>query len=297
MKRVIFLFGGLFGIVLCAYLFIHAKSFNDTQTAETYQIKAIKLPNYLTFAGERVPLEKPDVKERVDREFLVNTYWQSNALLLIKRAHKYFPIIEPILESYEIPDDFKYLAVIESGLLNVSSPAGAKGFWQIMKGTAKDYKLEVNSNVDERYHIEKSTKVAYKFLKKQYKKFGSWTLAAASYNVGPTGLHRRMKQQQVLSYYDLLLPEETGRYVPRIVAVKTILESPESYGFVYDENDLYQLPELHTVKVDTAISNLARFSKQMDVNYKELKLYNPWLRENRLINVSGKSYEILIPAP
>ena len=297
MKRLGILGAGLFGLFAMVYLFVNAKEFNDKRTSDAYQIKAIKIPDYLSFANERVPLEKEDVKERVDREFLVNTYWQSNALLLIKRSNKYFPVIEPILKEYGVPEDFKYLAVIESGLQNVSSPAGAKGFWQIMKGTARDHKLEVNANVDERYNLELSTRAACEYLLKQKERFGSWTLAAASYNVGPNGLNRRMKQQQVEDYYNLLLPDETQRYLPRIVAVKAILESPETYGFIYDQEDLYELPELNKIEVDTAIVNLAQFSKDLNINYKELKLYNPWLRENKLNNASRKQYEILIPSP
>ncbi|MCK5815042.1 MAG: lytic transglycosylase domain-containing protein, partial [Flavobacteriaceae bacterium] len=187
-----------------------------------YQVKAIKIPKGINFANELVPVEKADIKERMDRELLVNAYWQSNALLLMKRAHKYFPIIEPILAEYGVPNDFKYLALIESGLMNVTSPSGAKGFWQIMKATAKENGLEVNSNVDERYNIEKATVVACKYLVKSHKKFGSWTLAAAAYNAGNTGVSRRLKSQHVTDYYDLLLTEETSRYVFRIVAVKEI---------------------------------------------------------------------------
>ncbi|MGB0837501.1 MAG: lytic transglycosylase domain-containing protein [Flavobacteriaceae bacterium] len=295
MKRYTYTAFAFLGLIFSIFLFVQAKEASDKITSDAYQIKAIKIPSYLSFASERVPLEKEDIKERVDREFLVNTYWQSNALLLIKRSHKYFPVIEPILKKNGIPDDFKYLAVIESGLQNVSSPAGAKGFWQLMKGTARENHLEVNANVDERYNLEKATEAACNYLLKQKERFGSWTLTAASYNVGPNGLNRRMKAQMVDDYYDLLLPDETSRYLPRILAVKAILENPESYGFIFEQDDLYQLPELKKIEVDTVIHNLASFSKQLDLNYKELKLYNPWLRENKLNNATRKNYEILVP--
>lgn len=267
----------------------------DKNTSETYQIKALKIPSELEFAGEAVPLEKDDVLERIDRELLVNTYWQSNGLLLIKRANKFFPVIEPILEKNGIPNDFKYLAVIESGLQNVTSPAGAKGFWQIMSSTAKENGLEVNNNVDERYHLEKATQAACDYLIKAKDEFGSWTAAAAAYNAGINGISTRMSTQNVYNYYDLLLPEETSRYVPRIIAIKEILSNPAKYGFVFDQEDLYKLPELKQIKVDTAITNLTKFAQEIGVNYKVLKTYNPWLRENVLNNKSRKLYEIEIP--
>lgn len=265
------------------------------KTGESYIIKALKLPNKIHFSDEIVPIEKNDIRERIDREFLVNTYWQSNGLLLIKRAHKYFPIIEPILAKHNIPEDFKYLAVIESGLQNVTSPAGAKGFWQLMPATARECGLEVNNNVDERYDLEKATHAACAYILKAKEEFGNWTEAAASYNIGINGLERRMKEQMVDSYYDVLLPDETSRYIPRIIAVKEILSKPYDYGFVYDKHDLYLLPKYRTVKVDTAIGNIASFAKYFNTNYKELKTLNPWLRENKLNNRSKKPYDIKIP--
>ena len=269
---------------------------SDKNTSESYQIRALKIPDGLNFAGELVPIEKPDIKERIDRELLVNTYWQSNGLLLFKRVHKYFPIIEPILEKNGIPNDFKYLAVIESGLLNVTSPAGAKGFWQIMKATGRENGLEINSNVDERYHIEKSTQVACNYIKKAKERFGTWTLAAAAYNAGNHGINKKIISQKVNSYYDLLLGEETQRYVPRMVALKEILSNPEKYGFIFENEDLYKLTPTKIIKVDTAITNIAQFSKKLGINYKVLKLHNPWLRENQLNNKSRKMYEIKIPS-
>jgi membrane-bound lytic murein transglycosylase D len=286
-------------IFILSIIFFNAVNLSDKtlekNTSSTYNIKALKIPNGLSFAGEKVPTELDDIKERMDRELLVNTYWQSNGLLLIKRAHKYFPLIEPLLKKYGIPDDFKYLAVAESGLENNSSPAGAAGFWHFLKSSAKEYGLEVNQNVDERYNLEKSTKVAAEYLKKSKKRFGTWTLAAAAYNAGNARIARNLKKQQVTNYYDLLLNSETSRYVFRIVALKEVLSNPRKYGFEFDEDDLYNLPDIKTVKVDTVITNIASFAKKFKTNYKELKLNNAWLRENKLNNKSRKLYKIKIP--
>ncbi|CAL2081839.1 lytic transglycosylase domain-containing protein [Tenacibaculum sp. 190524A02b] len=263
--------------------------------AEHYEIKAVKLPEKMELAGEPVPLDRADIRERMDRELLVNTYWQSNGLLLIKRAHKFFPIIEPILESYGVPDDFKYLALAESGFMNVKSYAGAAGFWQFMKGTAREYGLEVNGNVDERYHLEKATKMAARYLTKSKEKFGSWTLATAAYNAGNGRISKRMKEQKAETYYDLLLNMETSRYVFRILALKEIIANPSKYGFIFSEEDLYKPTKTYNVAVDTAITSIPNFAKSFGVSYKELKLVNPWLRETRLHNKSRKEYLIKIP--
>ncbi len=260
-----------------------------------YNVYALNVPEKLDFSGEAVPLEDPDILERMDRELLVNTYWQSNALLMFKRANKYFPIIEPILEKHGIPNDFKYLAVIESGLLNVTSPAGARGVWQIMKTTGRENGLEINSNVDERYNLEKATEVACKYLLKAKERFGTWTLAAASYNAGMAGVAKRLKQQNVTDYYDLLLGEETGRYMFRIVALKEILNHPDKYGFNFRYKDLYQPIPTYKVEVDTAVASFVQFSEHFGINYKILKIHNPWLREKHLNNKSRKQYFIEIP--
>jgi membrane-bound lytic murein transglycosylase D len=285
---------------LCA-LFVFA--LQDAPTDENFEMKlindynvyALQVPSYLEFAGEQMPLSNPDILERMDRELLVNTYWQSNGFLMFKRAKKYFPIIEPILAKHGIPDDFKYLAVIESGLTNATSPAGAKGFWQIMKGTGREYGLEVNSNIDERYHLEMATEAACKYLKESKSKLGSWTLAAAGYNAGMAGVSRRLEEQMVTSYYDLLLGEETGRYVFRIVALKEILSNHEKYGFNFRDKDLYSYIPTYKVEVDSAVTDFAKFAESFNINYKILKLHNPWLREPHLNNKTQKKYFIDIP--
>ena len=277
-----------------AFDFKNFTAFN-AQGEESYKVYALKLPSNLDFSGEAVPLDQPDIRERLDKELLVNTYWQSNMMLLLKRANKYFPTIERILEDEGVPDDFKYLAVIESALENVRSPKGAKGFWQIMPGTAKEYGLEVNSNVDERYHIEKSTRVACTYLKKAKERLGSWTLAAASYNRGMYGTDRLLSKQLSDNYYDLLLNSETSRYVFRILAVKEIMSNPRAYGFIFDTEDLYQPIPIRKIGLDTAIGNIAQFAKEQSINYKILKIHNPWLIQNHLNNRSRKYYEISVP--
>jgi hypothetical protein len=280
------------GFVFNTAGFTALKSYGE---APTYKVYALDLPDTLNFADEKISLSSPDLKERLDRELLVNTYWQSNMMLLLKRANKYFPTIEKILKEEGVPSDLKYLSVIESGLENAISPAGAKGFWQIMRTTGKEYGLEVNSNVDERYHIELSTRMAAKYLKKAKNKFGSWTLAVASYNRGIRGIQRNLNQQKVENYFDLRLGKETSRYVFRVLAVKEIIENPMKYGYVYDHTDLYYPVPVRYHGLDTAISNLATFAKKMGVNYKILKIHNPWLLQNHLNNKSRKYYEIAIP--
>lgn len=280
------------GFVFTMDGFTALKSYGEEPT---YKVYALELPDTLSFAGEKVPLNSPDLRERLDRELLVNTYWQSNMMLLLKRANKYFPTIEKILKEEGVPTDLKYLSVIESGLENVISPAGAKGFWQIMRTTGREYGLEVNSNVDERYHLAFSTRMAAKYLKKAKDKFGSWALAAASYNRGMSGIERNLNTQKVENYFDLRLGQETSRYVFRVLAVKEIIENPSKYGYVFDESDLYYSVPVRYHGLDTAISNLTTFARKMGVNYKILKIHNPWLLQNHLNNRSRKYYEIAIP--
>lgn len=289
------------GVFTLAYFFIFAAQDApsnqnlDKKMINDYNVYALNVPGDLNFAGEKLPLESPDILERMDRELLVNTYWQSNGLLMFKRANKYFPTIEPILEKYNVPEDFKYLAVIESGLQNVTSPAGAKGFWQIMKTTGRENGLEINTNVDERYNLQLATEVACKYLVKAKERFGTWTLAAASYNAGMAGIDKRLKDQGVNNYYDLLLGQETGRYIFRIVALKEILSNPKQYGFNFRNTDLYRTIPTYMVEVDTAVTNFVQFSEKFGINYKILKLHNPWLREKHLNNKSRKKYFIEIP--
>ena len=277
--------------------FLQENTFEDSNKTKksNYNVFSIRLPESVEFSGEKILLNDNDLKERLDRELLVNVYWQSNMFLMIKRSNKYFPIIEKILKEEGIPDDFKYLAVIESGLQNVRSPKGAKGIWQIMYSTARELGLEVNSNVDERYNLELSTRAACKYLKKAKEKLGSWTLAAASYNRGINGIKKKLANQKVDNYYDLLLGSETKRYIFRVLAMKMILSNPLNYGYNYNEKDLYKFEKVREFEVDTAISNLAIFSKKMGINYKILKIHNPWLIQNHLNNRSRKLYYVKIP--
>jgi hypothetical protein len=260
-----------------------------------YRIVPLEIPMHLTFAGEEVPLDIFYVREGLDRELSVNTYWHSSTLLMIKRSHRWFPVIDTILQRYGIPEDFRYLAVIESGLSNVISPAGAVGFWQFMKGTAKEYDLEVNKEVDERYHVEKETEAACKYFLKSYEKYGSWALVAASYNAGTNGIDRLMKKQKASSFYDLLVSDETNRYLYRILAVKLIMESPETYGFYIDEEDYYKPIPYHLVEVSGKVTDWADFAKDHGISYKLLKYFNPWLRQTYLKNKRKKTYYIKIP--
>ena len=267
----------------------------EQQTPQMLRVKALDIPNVMTFAGERVPLQDTDVRERLDREIHVNTYWHSNMLLMIKKANRFFSEIEPLLKKYNLPDDFKYLAVAESGLDNVTSHAGASGFWQFMKATGKEYGLEINNYVDERFNLELATKVAAQYLINSKELFGSWTNAAAAYNAGNAGITKQMKRQDATDYYSLLLNSETGRYVFRILAFKEILSNPEKYGFYVDQQDLYQVIPTKTIIIDTPVEDFAKFAKQQGINYKILKIHNPWLRDTYLKNASGKAYSIKIP--
>lgn len=249
----------------------------------------------MDFAGEEVPTYMADVQERLDKEMITNMNYHTNTTLVIKRANKVFPVIEPILAKYGIPDDFKYLAVIESSLVNAVSPAGARGVWQFMPLTAKEKGMEVSDQVDERYHLVKATEAACKYFLSAKEKFGSWTLVAASYNGGIGGIKSKMEEQQVDSYYDLLLTEETSRYVFRILALKEIMKNADNYGFSIPKEALYYPIATKKIVVDSSLTNLAQFAKSQGVNYKILKLHNPWLRDKMLLNTTGKKYEIEIP--
>ncbi|MBK6265909.1 lytic transglycosylase domain-containing protein [Marivirga sp. S37H4] len=256
--------------------------------------KSIPLPDKIDFAGEQVPLDIPDVKERLDKELHINSYWHNNTIFLLKRANRWFPVIEPILEEYGIPDDFKYLALIESGLENVTSYAGAVGFWQILKATGKELGLEINREVDERYHPVLSTIAACKYLKKSYEKFGSWTLVAASYNRGMRGMQNALDHQKADNYYDLMLNEETSRYVFRVLAIKQIVESPTDFGLEIDDTHLYPP---YSYRYDTLrnSTDLVEYALSQNTNYKTLKLYNPWLIDDELSIRINNFYVISLP--
>ncbi len=275
----------------------HPSNTMETSTSSESEGTTISydLPSDLYFAGERVPLEIPDVKERLDREIHINVYWHNNTIFMIKRANRWLPQIEKILAENNIPDDFKYLAVIESALINDVSYKSAVGFWQFLRPTAKEFGLEVNPEVDERYHQLKSTAAATRYLNKAYKKFGSWTTVAASYDRGMAGMQRALNNQKVESYYDLLLNQETSRYVFRILAAKEILSNPEKYGFNIPPEHLYEQEDLDEIEVQSSIPDLVVFAQENGINYKILKRYNPWLRSKKLTLKRGSTYQIAIP--
>ncbi|HEY9008535.1 lytic transglycosylase domain-containing protein [Ohtaekwangia sp.] len=257
---------------------------------------AFDLPKKITFAGEDVPLAIPDVRERLDKELQINCYLHSNTIFLIKRAHRWLPQMEEILRRNGIPDDFKYLPLIESNLLNVTSYRDAVGYWQILESSGKELGLEITKEVDERFDPLKATEAACKYLKKAYSKFGNWSLVAASYNRGMGGMERALEEQRVQSYYDLYLNDETSRYVFRILAIKEIIENPVKYGFKIDARHLYQEEPLRYVEVSETVQDLVTFSLEQGINYKLLKRHNPWLREDKLTVKKGKRYRIAIPS-
>lgn len=280
-------------VLLVSGMFIHAVSVENTEKEPV--VKENYFPAEVDFAGEKAPLNVADVRERFDRELLVNANLHATTQLIIKRANRAFPVIEPILQRYGVPDDFKYLAVIESGLVNAVSPAGARGVWQFMPETGKERGLEITDLVDERYHLEKSTEAACKYLLDAKAKFGSWTLAAASYNGGFSGVNKQITFQGVNNYYDLLLTEETSRYVFRILALKEIMKNPALYNFNLQPHELYPVLPAKTVEVTTTIPDLAVFAREQGINYKILKIHNPWLRDRSLTVKPGKTYTIEIP--
>jgi len=296
-KTNIAIFVLLAGII--AYLvytdYINPKPIEKTEVIVSYGVPELVIPDTVIFAGERVPLEIPDVKERLDRELHVNTFWHSNTIFLLKRGARWLPDIKSELIKDGVPSDLMYLAVIESDLQNKISPSNAVGFWQLLKGTAKDFKLEVTNEVDERYNPIKSTQAAAMYLRKAHDKFGTWANATASYNIGRRGLDRVLQKQGVTSYYDLLLGEETSRYVFRAIAIKLIFENPEKYGFNFSDAHLYHKEDLKDIEITKTIGNLRDWAFENDINYKQLKRYNPWLRKNSLTVKSGKTYVFQIP--
>lgn len=259
-------------------------------------ISSFGLDKTFSFATESIPKENFDALERLDRELIINTYLHSALLMNIKLANRYFPVIEPILAKHGIPEDFKYLSVAESNLRMAVSPAGAKGLWQFMEASGKAYGLEINSEIDERYHVEKSTEAACKFILHLKKRFGTWTMAAAAYNMGETILNKRIEDQRANTYYDLNLNEETSRYVFRIIAIKEIMQDPEKFGFFVEEDHLYPpFNDYYTIHVEEAVANLADIAVKHGTTYRLLKVYNPWLVGSSLTNKTGKRYEIRIP--
>ncbi|MDR3286668.1 MAG: lytic transglycosylase domain-containing protein [Prevotellaceae bacterium] len=258
-------------------------------------IKVIHSPESITFAGEEVPLHYFDVRESLERELNQIAYSHQQTLLTIRLSGRYFRIIDSILQKNGVPEDFKYLCVAESNLQNLISPAKAVGFWQFLSETGKEYNLEINDEIDERYSIEKSTVAACEYLKESYKKYGSWTLAAASYNTGRKNIDNVVENQKTSNYHDMMLNSETIRYIYRILAYKIVFDNPELYGFYVPENDKYKSFKYYEITLNYSIKDLADFAKKYDTNYKMIKLFNPWLRKNILTNSKKKSYKIKIP--
>jgi membrane-bound lytic murein transglycosylase D len=299
----------IFGVLsVAAFLFLLGSLFftiDKNSKADTpqqdfpqgYKIISPKVPETLEFAGEKIPSENSDIFERIEREFLSNTYWHTATVLAVKRASRWFPVIEPILKKNNIPDDFKYLCVAESNLENVTSPAGAVGFWQFVEATGKKYGLEINNTIDERYHVEKATEAACKFLRDSYSMFGSWVSAAASYNLGQSGMNLQLERQKTRNYFNLVLNSETSRYVSRIIALKYILLEPSKYGFDIGEDELYKPLEYSEINLNRSVMDFTDFASRSGINYYTLKLYNPWIRDNYLINKKNKEYLIKIPEP
>jgi len=268
---------------------------NDSVLSPVHWITSPYIPEKVEFAGEPLPLNHFDVRESLERELIVNMNFHSSTLQYLKRITRYFPVIEPILAVNGIPDDFKYLSLIESDFMNKISPKGATGFWQFIKNTATENGLVVNNEVDERYDVEKSTVAACRYLNDAYRAFGNWTMAAASYNMGKSGLSAQVNRQKCDNYYDLLLNEETQRYIYRIAAVKLILNDPQKYGFHVSENERYRPIPYTEVEVTTTVDDWADFAFSHQTNYKMLKYLNPWLRENKLTNAIRKTYIVKIP--
>jgi len=288
-------------IVIALFVAPTIKGYSETITGEEFPLDTVlsnrpyKIPDNVSFAGEEMPLKNFDTRESLDREILTSAYRHSSTILIIKRANRYLPVIEKILKKNGIPDDFKYLVAAESEYSNMISPAGATGFWQIMSATGKEAGMEINNVIDERYHIEKSTQFACDYFLKSYEKYGNWTLAAASYNGGRSAIGEQIRIQKENNYYDLLLTEETARYIFRAVAYKLIISDPSSYGFEITKDELYPELQYYEAKVDSAINDMTDFAKKHGTNYKLLKYLNPWLRKPYFIPRPGKEYKIKLP--
>ncbi|MBK8517748.1 MAG: lytic transglycosylase domain-containing protein [Saprospiraceae bacterium] len=292
-------FGFVAGIIFTMLIFLSYSSESLVKTVKFFdlpqQIKSVNLDREFDFAGEPVPINE-DTRERLDRELSVNAYWQSTTLLNLKMSNKHFPVVERILKENGIPEDFKYLAVAESGLRNLTSSASAKGYWQFMKVAAGEMGLEINDDVDERMHIEKSTLAAAKYIKQLYRRFGTWTNVAGAYNVGPTSFARTLNEQKENTYYDINVNDETSRYVFRVIAIKEIVKNPGDFGYYLEDQHKYTInANLKTIKITSTISDLAEFAHNNGTTYRLLKYYNPWLINKKLTVAPGKEYEIRIP--
>ncbi|HYF30713.1 MAG TPA: lytic transglycosylase domain-containing protein [Chitinophagaceae bacterium] len=291
------IFGLITGLCITAALAFQNSNLqnNSNRTENKHQWFVPDLPTEISFAGERVPLEQWDVKERLDRQVLFNYYQPSNVLYMLKMANRYFPIIEQRLKANNVPDDFKYLCVAESNLVaEAISRSGAVSYWQFLSVTAPGYNLEVNKEIDQRYDILKATDAACKYLKTAYQKFGSWTAAAASYNCGQGGYNSQATFQRTKNYYDLMLPEETNRYLFRILAFKYLMENAAQFGFVLENDEAYPPLQTRSVTVNQSIPDLAAFAIDHGTNYKNLRLLNRWLRGRSLTVRPGKTYVILL---
>ena len=305
MQRILLLLPYLGLIVLGTYTYYQLQEiklkqqefveYTELPQGNTVNAVAIDLPDTLSFAGEPVPMNIADVRERLDREMHINAYWHTNTIFLLKRAHRWLPQIARVLEEEGIPDDFKFVPAIEGAFKNDISPKSAIGFWQFRRDAAREFGLEVSRQVDERYDPIKSTKAACKYLRKAYERFGSWTLVAASFNRGRSGIIRAMDNQKVDNYYDLMLNEETSRYVFRILAAKEILEHPHRYGFDVPDELLYEIEPIKYVTVSENIDNWVDWSQEQGINYKLLKRHNPWIQSSSLKVSNGKEYLVAIP--
>jgi hypothetical protein len=265
------------------------------QFARHYRIYSPEVPAKMDFAGENVPLGQFYVRESLDREIMASTFMHSATITMFKRACRWFPVIEPILKSNGIPDDFKFLALAESNLGNVVSPSMAEGFWQFLKGTGLKYGLEITEEVDERYNVEKATEAACQYFKAGFREYGTWTLTAASYNRGIDGVGKALEKQRTSDYYNLFLVEETARYVFRILAIKQVYNHPTQYGFYLRQSDFYPPLSTYTLTVDSTITDLPAFALKLKINYRILREFNPWLRRYTLTNKTGKKYILILP--
>ena len=287
--------GVVAGVLIISQLAFNKDRKNRPSTDTSFQWHVPQTPAEMSFAGEKVPLERWDVEERLDRELLFIYYQTSNVIFIKKLSNRYFPLIEERLKVNGVPDDFKYLCVAESNLQHAISRVGAVGFWQFMSYTAPGYNLSIRKDVDDRYHVAKATDAACKYLKAAYAKFGSWTAAAASYNCGQGGYQKHSTAQRTRNYYDLQLPEETNRYIYRVLSFKYLLENPEKMGFTIDEDDLYRPFQTHPITVTESIPDLAKFAIDNGTTYKMLRQLNPWLRSTFLDVKPGTSHTILLP--